>query len=335
MNILLTSVGRRTYMIEYFKNALNGDGFVFASNSVLTHSLKIADDYILTPLIYDEKYIDSLLVYCKERKVNVIISLFDIDLPILAKNKIKFEELGIKLIVSSREAIDICNDKWKTYNFFCSIGLKQVKTYISVEECKEDLQNKKIDFPLIIKPRWGMASIGIFDIETIEELNVLYIKLHKIIFDSYLNFESNQNINNCILIQQKIVGNEFGLDILNDLDGNYVTCVAKQKLAMRAGETDIAQIVDNKIFINVSKTISNSLKHIGNLDVDCFMTDIGEIYILEMNCRFGGQYPFSHLSGVDFPAQIIRWVNNLSTENELITPKIDIIACKEILPVVL
>jgi carbamoyl-phosphate synthase large subunit len=70
------------------------------------------------------------------------------------------------------------------------------------------------------------------------------------------------------------------------------------------------------------------------LDVDCFLAD-DEIYILEMNCRFGGQYPFSHLSGVDFPAQIIRWVNNLSTENELITPQIGIIACKEILPVVL
>ena len=335
MNILLTSVGRRTYMIEYFKNALNENGYVFASNSVFTYSLKKADGYILTPPIYDEKYIDFLVQYCREKSVNAIISVFDIDLPVLAKNRKTFEEFGIKLIVSEERAVDICNDKWKTYQFLCSIGLKQPKTYISLEECKSNLIEGKIKFPLIIKPRWGMGSIGIFDIETVEELDVLYKKVHKIIFDSYLSFESNQDSNSCIIIQQKITGKEFGLDVLNDLDGNYVATVAKQKLAMRAGETDIAQTVDESIFLNVSKTISQSLRHIGNLDIDCFMTSDEEIYVLEMNCRFGGQYPFSHLSGVDFPAQIIRWLNNLSTEEKFITPKCSITACKELMPVIL
>jgi len=335
MNILLTSVGRRTYMVEYFKNALGKDGFVFASNSILTYSLKKADDYILTPDIYDSNYIDFLLDYCKKKSVNAIISLFDIDLPILSKSKKRFDKAGIKLIVSSEQVIDTCNDKWKTYQFLCSIDLKQPKTYISIEKCIDDLKNGEIKFPLIIKPRWGMGSIGVFEVETFEELDVLYKKLHKNIFDTYLKFESNQAVDVCIILQEKIIGNEFGLDILNDLNGNYVTTVAKQKLAMRAGETDIAQSVDNSMFLNISKTISQSLKHIGNLDVDYFVTKEGEIFVLEMNCRFGGQYPFSHLMGVDFPAQIIRWLNNLSTEEILITPKHDIIACKELLPVIL
>ena len=322
-------------MIEYFKNALKGNGYVFASNSVLTYSLKKADDYILTPNIYDENYIDFLLEYCKKQSVNVIISLFDIDLPVLSRNKKSFEEVGIKLIVSSEQAIDICNDKWKTYQFLCSISFKQTKTYISVTKCIEDLKNEEIKFPLIVKPRWGMGSIGIYEAETLEELDILYKKLHKNIFNTYLRFESNQDIDNCIIIQEKIKGKEFGLDILNDLHGNYVTTVAKQKLAMRAGETDIAEIVDNKIFLDTGKILSKSLKHIGNLDVDCFVTECGEIYILEMNCRFGGQYPFSHLSGVDFPAQIVRWLNDLSTDDKLINSKYDIVACKELTPVIL
>lgn len=33
MNILLTFAGCRTYMIEYFKQVLNGTGKVFASNN--------------------------------------------------------------------------------------------------------------------------------------------------------------------------------------------------------------------------------------------------------------------------------------------------------------
>lgn len=335
MNILLTSAGRRTYMIEYFKNALNGNGLVFAANSKLTYSLKKADDYILTPDIYDKNYIIFLIDYCIEKKINAIISLFDIDLPILSKNRKVFEDMGIKLIVSQEQTISICNDKWKTYQFLCSLGLKQSKTYISIEKCRNDLEEGKIAFPLIIKPRWGMGSIGIYEVETFEEIDVLYKKLLKYIFNTYLCFESRQDINACIVIQQKIAGKEYGLDILNDLNGNYVTTIAKQKLEMRAGETDIAQYVENTPFLDASIAISQSLKHIGNLDVDCFITESKEICVLEMNCRFGGLYPFSHLSGVDFPAQIVRWLDNLPTDEKLIIPQYNIIACKELLPVIL
>ena len=65
MNILLTSVGRRTYLINYFKKALKGEGFIYASNNVMTYSLSQADRYVLTPQIYDEIYIDFLLKYCQ------------------------------------------------------------------------------------------------------------------------------------------------------------------------------------------------------------------------------------------------------------------------------
>jgi carbamoyl-phosphate synthase large subunit len=335
MNILLTSAGRRTYMIEYFKNALNGSGLVFASNSVLTYSLMKADDYILTPDIYEENYIDFLLDYCKEKSVTAIIPLFDIDLPVLSKNKKRFDNNGIRLIVSSERSIEICNDKWQTYQFLCSIGLNHPKTYISIKECMESIEQGEIYFPLIIKPRWGMGSIGILEVDSFDELDFMYKKLKRNILNTYLKFESEQDINACIIIQQKVIGKEYGLDILNDLDGNYTATVAKQKLAMRAGETDIAQIVENTFFLETSKIISQSLKHIGNLDVDCFVSDNGDIYILEMNCRFGGQYPFSHLSGVDFPAQIVRWLEGLPIDEKLITPQYNITACKELLPVIL
>ena len=42
-----------------------------------------------------------------------------------------------------------------------------------------------------------------------------------------------------------IKGPEYGLDIVNDLDGKYRGVSVKQKLAMRSGETDKAITVDN------------------------------------------------------------------------------------------
>ena len=141
--------------------------------------------------------------------------------------------------------------------------------------------------------------------------------------------------NKCIVIQEMIQAQEYGLDILNDLSGDFVTVIAKKKIAMRAGETDIAEIVDNKRFWNIGRNLSTSLRHIGNLDADCFVNDNGDIYVLELNCRFGGQYPFSHLAGVDFPQQIVDWLKGNPTSTAYITPQVGIRCCKDLNPVIL
>lgn len=333
MNILLTSAGRRTYMVNYFKQALNGTGKVYASNSILTYTLLQADEYVLTPNIYDNSYIDFLISFCKDKSIQVIISLFDIDLPVLAKNKNAFEAAGIQLVVSSFEATSLCNDKWKTFEFLSKIGIKQSPAFIRLDESKKALLEEALNYPLFLKPRWGMGSIGIYKAETEEELNVLYKKLHREIFNTYLKYESAADADDCIIIQQAIKGQEYGIEILNDLDGNYVTTFAKKKIAMRSGETDIAETVSPKPFEAVAKKISSSIKHIALLDVDCFVTENGDIYVLEMNCRFGGQYPFTHNANVNVPLQIVKWLNNEPTDKSLITQIDGIRSCKELLPV--
>ena len=204
MNILLTSAGRRTYMIEYFKQALNGTGKVFASNSILTYTLEQADEYVLTPNIYDDSYISFLLDYCKQKDISAVISLFDIDLPVLAKNKALFSKEGIKLVVSDFDVTQICNDKWATYEFLLNIGVKLTPSYINLSDAQTAIAEGDISFPLFVKPRWGMGSIGIYKVDTEEELEVLYEKLHREIFCTYLKYESSIDEESCIIIQQAI-----------------------------------------------------------------------------------------------------------------------------------
>lgn len=335
MNILLTSAGRRTYLVEYFKQALNGNGLVHASNSILTYTLLQADKYVITPNIYDGEYIEFLLTYCKKNNIGAIISLFDIDLPVLAQNKNVFTRNGIQLVVSDYRVTQICNDKWLTYQFLLNIGIKQTPSFINLAEAKQAITESVLKYPLFIKPRWGMGSIGINKVENEEELNILYRKLHREIFNTYLKYESEIDKDSCIIIQQAINGEEFGIEIVNDLNANYVTTMAKKKVAMRSGETDIAEIVDSKPFEIIGKNISKNLKHIANLDVDCFITERGDIYVLEMNCRFGGQYPFSHLAGANTPQQIVDWLEGKPTDLSLLSPKVGIKACKELYPVII
>lgn len=333
VNVLLTSVGRRTYMVDYFKSALNGRGKVYASNSIMTYSMTHADEVLLTPVIYDENYISVLLEFCIEKNVTAIVSLFDIDLPVLARHRCVFENKGIRLIVSSSEVTDICNDKWKTFLFLKDIGIPHPLSYVTKEDAQKALNEGELSFPVVLKPRWGMGSIGIYFADNFLELEVLYSKLRNTIFKTYLRYESETDKDRCIIIQEKIDGQEYGLDVLNDLKGEYVTVIAKKKVAMRAGETDIAEIVDSKPYKDLARKISTRLRHIANLDVDVFLKPNGDIYVLEMNCRFGGQYPFSHLAGVDFPRQIVEWIQGNDTNMKILTPMIGVRSCKDLVPV--
>ena len=94
MNILLTSVGRRAYMVKYFKEAVGARGEIHVVNSDdKTVAFRYADKASVCPLIYDDSYIPFLLEYCEINKIDAVISLFDIDLLVLAKNKARFEAI--------------------------------------------------------------------------------------------------------------------------------------------------------------------------------------------------------------------------------------------------
>lgn len=309
-NVLLTSVGRRSYLVKYFKEALQNNGKVYVSNSsIYSPAFVFADDYIITPLIYDNDYIPFLIDYCKNKNIKLVVPLFDIDIYMLSKNKSIFEKNGINVIVSDVETIEVCNDKWKMVNFLKQNGFDVPNTYIELNCCFNDLKNKKLNFPVMIKPRWGMGSIGIYQADNFDELNVFYQKTKKDIEKSYLKYESNQDIEHSVILQEKIVGQEYGLDIINNLSANYKNTIVKKKLAMRAGETDCAVVENNKILKNFGKELSSKTNHIANLDVDLILSNTG-IYILDLNARFGGGYPFSHMAGINLPKAIIEWNKN-------------------------
>jgi len=334
MNLLLTSAGRRSYMVKYFKEALNGKGKVLAANSVFSAALKAADDYVITPLIYDNIYVEFLLDFCKKKNIGALISLFDIDLPILAKFKKIFEENNIMVIVSDYEVTQICNDKWKTYEFLIEFGFFSPKTFIQISDAEELMESEDLNFPLIIKPRWGMGSIGIYQAENINELKIFYNKTKNEIKSSYLKYESSIDFERSVILQEKLIGQEYGLDVINDLNKNFVTTFVKRKTAMRAGETDGAIIENNPILYNLGEKISKNLGHIANLDVDCFLVK-EKPFILEMNCRFGGHYPFSHLAGANLPLAILKWLQNEKPQNELFKIKYGTEGIKDILPIVI
>lgn len=319
MNILFTCAGRRTYLLKYFKEQLGDEGKVVATDMQLTApALSAADIRLQVPAVYAYDYIDRTIEICKQNDIDAVICLNDLELPILAENKERFAAIGVKPIVSAKEVIDICFDKYRTAQYVESIGLNSPKTFINYEKAVKALNNGDLKFPLVLKPRWGSGSIGIEFVNDYEEFAEVYSNLLKKIKKTILATASQGD--EYILIQEKIDGQEYGMDVMNDLDGNNRGVSVKKKLAMRAGETDKAQTVDNPAIIEIGKTLGENLRHIGNLDVDIFEKD-GKYYVLELNPRFGGGFPFSYEAGVNLPKAIIEWLKGNDIDNSILQPR--------------
>lgn len=320
MNILFSCVGRRTYLLKYFRENLNESDKIIATDMQLSApALQVADVQLQVPSVYDANYIDITLEICRKYKIDALISLNDLELPILALNKIKFEEEGVTVIVSDSEVIDICFDKYKTAQWAESIGLKAPKTYVRLDDVKKALSNCEITFPLFMKPRWGSGSIGLETIEDMYELDAYHHLLMKKIKKSILASASVGD--EYIMIQEKLNGEEFGLDVMNDLCGNNVGVSVKKKLSMRAGETDKAVTIDLPEVREMGRKIGENLCHVGNLDVDIMQRANGDYCVLELNPRFGGGFPFSYEAGVNFPLAIIKWICNQEVDNNILQPK--------------
>lgn len=329
MNIMLTSVGRRAYMVKFFKQVLGETGQVHVCNSDdMTVAFHYADQAVVSPLIYDEGYIPFLLNYCKENRIDVLLSLFDIDLLVLAQHKKDFADIGTKVIVSDPELIAVCNDKWKTYLFLKEHGFRVPKTYLSLQETMKALDAGEISYPVIVKPRFGCGSIAMSVAE--DEMALLYYfsRNNRTIRRSYLRFESDA-VEEKIIFQEMLPGQEYGVDIINDLDGNFRNAIIKRKIAMRAGETDIAELVEQETIRAEAQRLGECTGHIANMDCDMFLVD-GEPYVLEMNARFGGGYPFSHMGGCDLPRAIVSWVKGESVPDSMLTARTGFKAYKEL-----
>lgn len=320
MNMLFTCAGRRTYLLKYFKENMNEEDKVVATDMQLSApALQVADVKLQVPAVYDPKYVDITLQICKEQKIDTLLSLNDLELPILAENKAKFEAEGVKVIVSDPSVIDIAFDKYKTAQWVESLGLKSPKTYVRLEDAKHALETGELHFPLFMKPRWGSGSIGLASIADMEELDIYYHLLMKQVKKTILATASVGD--EYIMIQEKLTGKEFGLDVMNDLEGNNVAVSVKQKLAMRAGETDKAVTLDLPEVREIGHKIGTALKHIDNLDVDVMQNESGEYCVLELNPRFGGGFPFSYEAGVNLPKAIIEWVKGNKVDASMLQPE--------------
>ena len=289
-NILFLSAGRRVELVKAFRKAMetsNTNGKIIAVDLQDTApALYFADEFLQIRRVTEDGYIDDLIKICKEKNISLIIPTIDTELYILSQNKEKIEnDTGAKIMVSDKNVISIIRDKFKTHDFLKENGFKTPRVIT-----ENDIENKNYSFPLFIKPLDGSSSMNNFKVNNEEELNF---------FRKYVNKP---------IIQEFAEGQEYCVDIFTDFDGNPITIVPKLRVAARAGEIMKGKIVKEQRIINYMKKLVEVIKPIGEINVDCMVSE-NEISIIEINGRFAGGSPMSFEAGANSPLNLIRLLN--------------------------
>ena len=304
MTILILSCGTRNKLVRFFKENFasrqDGGRVIVTDCSDWAPALYEADEHYLVPRMTEPGYLEHILNICMKEKVNAILPLFEDELDLVAQNRKMFEEAGIVPIVSDKDTVALCRDKFQFYQHLVKNDIPALPTCIGPEAFDELRAQGKMDFPVFVKPVRGAGSVGISKVGNRELLEVL------------CRYSEDE-----MLIQQYADGEEFGADIYVDLlSGKPTAIFTKKKVRMRAGETEKAiSVKDDMLFALIQKTVS-TLKLSGPIDMDIFKVN-GQYYISEINPRFGGGYPHAYHCGVNFPELIAENLTGRENRNEI------------------
>ena len=287
MNVLLSTIGRRGYLVDYFHDlepavVVHGTTDRHDVQRGFSPGLLVCDRRHTLPPIASSSYPAAVIDLCQQESIHLITSLFDDDCERLSHHIGALINAGTFPVISSPRVNQICHDKLGTQEFLQSHGFPTVPTWPSVAACLSDGTTA----PLFVKPRYGFASRQSFRVDAPETLAAQRPPPEPMVVQQFLDYP------------------EYGMDLFCQ-DGRVVSCVIRRKISMRAGETDQAITVRDHRLLEFGVRLGEALAPTGPLDVDFFLTPEGPV-VIDLNPRLGGGYPLTHAAGGNYPELMVR-----------------------------
>src|SRR5690554_4759352 len=202
LNVLLTCAGRRHYLATYFNQALSQSGRVVGTDMDLSApALQACDVARQVPGVFDPGYLDALKKVILEENIHMVFSLNDLEVGLLAENRAVLEqETGATFYVPPVQTLEVWADKWRTFEFARKIGVAAPETFLTVAAALEALERGRVQFPLIIEPRSGSASIGLHIVASLDDLDSSFEACRKAVASSAL---SSLGVEESVIIDRK------------------------------------------------------------------------------------------------------------------------------------
>ena len=263
-------------------------------------------DFCSASNVTDEVILDERAASGNPEFVNFIMSLvssgnYDVLLPVgeMATDRITANEdelkKHVKLACAPRSAYINAFDKQRTFEIAAARGVPAPKTRLQSQSVDEYLST--VTFPLIIKPRNGVGSIGFHKFERKEDFEP-YIKEHDIDLDTY--------------VLQEYVDYEKRLGTILFVDQKDNVCMAYADEVLRwypldAGSACCIRSIDYPEVLGWSSDLLKAM-HWRGVAALSFMVDrvTGEPKLLEINGRIPASIRLSRQCGFNVAKLLIE-----------------------------
>lgn len=265
-------------------------------------------------IIYDEKKADGMdfLAYgmhlIQSNAYNLVVPLSDVVATYLSQHKHEIEP-QTKVAVNDWEIFQYAIDKAKTMDVCAKYGVPAPKTLFG-DNLVEQIELKDLSFPVVVKPRTAVGSIGFNIIKTKEKL-LEYLRKY-------------DGANGPLLVQEYIYqGKEpqYRADLFRTKDGCYkaafVGKVTRWYPLDGGSGIFVISIHDEKI-LDDCKRLLDAIGWVGYANIDMVYDEKAKTAkILEINGRAGASIKIDYLCGIN--------ISQLILENEMGFPVTEMI----------
>ena len=250
MKIFLEASGCLT--ANFLISAIKDAGHICVASDANPESIGklLSDEFYTVPMATDTDYVEKVLEILIEHKIVMVIPTLDDALLKWASMREQMEKNNITLAISDTPTLNVCVDKWNTYQCFIKNGIPTPKSSL------------KKDFPLV-KPRNGRGGSGI------------------VVTD-----DTNVNMDNMIC-QELLLGTEYTVDVFCDYNHDPVYIVPRVRAGVKDGKSTGGVVCQNKDIDMGVRKICKAIPFTGAINIQCFETKDG-IRFTEINPRFGG-----------------------------------------------
>jgi carbamoyl-phosphate synthase large subunit len=276
ITLLRTAAGSTNTVTQYRVFQSLGCRIVAADCDPASVGFHFAEAAQVVPRVTEPGYLEAILDLCAREEVTLFLPALDEELGLLAGHQDRFQAVGTRLLVSNPGPLAICLDKLLTYQFFKKIGIPTPRTVAAEHFGPRSFER----YPLIVKPRSGRGSAGV---------HVARNEREAAFFCTY--------VENAV-VQQALQGVEYTIDVLADPDSEVLILSPRQRLATESGISSkgLTHWVD--AFLGPVRAMVKALGLVGPLNVQCFVSEYGEVAYTEINARLAGTAILSQAAGV-------------------------------------
>src|SRR5918998_5857567 len=272
--VLLTGVGKRYDIVSAFAQ----HAFVIAADpSPLAPARYAADVRVAPPRIDDPGYVPFLQGLVEEHGVKAVVPLTDLDIEVLSR-------ADLPAFVPDPEVCRATYDKYETHELLLRLGLPSPPTVLPGEEPDA--------YPVMVKPRRGSGARSIHPARDRAEMEF---------FVGY--------VDEPVMVQRLMGGDEFSIDILGDLDGRCLNAIPRTMIESRGGESIKGTVIHDAELIDLGRAVGEALGVRGPCTVQAFRDPEVGLGITDVNTRFGGAFPapmYAARPGRTYPELIVR-----------------------------